>query len=75
MIQIRGIGSSICLSYSWLLAFVLLKYFPIISEAIGLHMCVIFFAVTSLCGTVFVVFVMPETKGKSFEEIQRQLER
>lgn len=72
--KIRGPGTSFCLAYSWMLAFVLLKFFPVISEAIGMHSCVAFFAVASFMGTLFVVFVMPETKGKSFEEIQRNLE-
>lgn len=73
--QIRSVATSICLGYSWLLAFVLLKYFPIVSDAIGLHICIAFFAFSSFCGLLFVIFGMPETKGKSFEEIQQKLER
>lgn len=45
------------------------------SELIGLHMCIAFFVIATFGGTLFVVFVMPETKGKSFVAIQRKLEK
>ena len=36
----------------------------------GKHGVFIFFTVISLLGTIFVVFFLPETKGKSLREIE-----
>lgn len=41
------------------------KYFPILLESIHLHGCMLIFAGNSVLGTVFVIFCMRETKGRS----------
>lgn len=61
------------MSVLWILAFIMLKYFPIVSEIYGMHTCFYFFAGFSLAGSIFVYTVLPETKGKSFEEIFKNL--
>lgn len=47
--------------------------FPILQSAIGEWMFAIFATVTA-CWAVFVFFCIPETKGKSFERIQHELQ-
>lgn len=59
---------------SWIIGFIILKYFATLSLLIGMHSCILFFALSSFLGTLFVIYVMPETMGRSFEEIQRKLE-
>lgn len=54
--------------------FIMLKSFPLVALAIELHGCMFLFASTSLMGAMFVLIYVPETKGKSFEEIGRMLE-
>ncbi|XP_031619137.1 facilitated trehalose transporter Tret1-like [Contarinia nasturtii] len=43
------------------------KYFPILLKGIHLHGCLMIFAVNCFLGTLFVVFYMKETKGRSLE--------
>lgn len=47
----------------------MVKAFPLISEAVGMAGCWFIFAGVGFAGAVFVMAVLPETKGKSFEEI------
>ncbi|KAG4074992.1 hypothetical protein HA402_014571 [Bradysia odoriphaga] len=72
--KIRSIGIGISLAMSWVIDFVILKYFATISAAIGMHSCILFFALSSFMGTFFVIYAMPETMGRSFKEIQKKLE-
>lgn len=52
----------------------MIKYLPILSGAFGMHGSMAFFASCSFAGFLFCIFALPETKGKSFEEISRMLE-
>lgn len=67
--QTRGVIAAGAQFYSWILAFLALKYFPIMVEMIGLHYCIVIFLGVCLLTTVFIVIYMPETKGISIEEI------
>lgn len=69
--KIRAYGSSIGTVTLFGFAFVLMKYFATMFTAIGMHGCFYLFAVCSFVGTLFVAFYLPETRGKSFEEIGR----
>uniref|UniRef100_A0A182S7B0 Major facilitator superfamily (MFS) profile domain-containing protein n=1 Tax=Anopheles maculatus TaxID=74869 RepID=A0A182S7B0_9DIPT len=51
------------------------KYFSTLSVLLGMHGILMFFAICSLIGTLFVLLCMPETKGKSFQEIQYMMEK
>lgn len=46
-------------------AFLSDKYFPILMDMIQLHGCMLILAVNSVLGTMFVIFCMRETKGRS----------
>uniref|UniRef100_U5EQL0 Facilitated trehalose transporter Tret1 n=1 Tax=Corethrella appendiculata TaxID=1370023 RepID=U5EQL0_9DIPT len=58
---------------NWLLAFVVTKIFSTLTESIGSGPTFWFFSGFSILGTVFVYFVVPETKGRSLNDIQRIL--
>ncbi|XP_015608103.1 facilitated trehalose transporter Tret1 isoform X2 [Cephus cinctus] len=71
--QIKGIaGSSACL-FNWLMAFVVTKFYSDLVNSVGMAIPFFIFAAVSAVGTVFVFFVVPETKGKSLDEIQQEL--
>jgi hypothetical protein len=44
-------------------------------EKIGMHGAIYLFAANSLLGAIFVLLFIPETKGKSSDEIMRIMEK
>ncbi|CAH2244895.1 jg21347 [Pararge aegeria aegeria] len=49
------------------------RFFPSISESIGMHVGFFIFCACCIAAFFFTLFVVPETKGKSFLEIQQML--
>lgn len=50
-------------------AFVAVKYYPILLEAIDLHGCFVVFGIASLIGFFFVLFVLEETTGQCLDDV------
>lgn len=50
-------------------AFLMSKFFPIMSEIIGMHACLSFMSITCILGILFVISVMEETKGRNLDSI------
>ncbi|XP_035916221.1 facilitated trehalose transporter Tret1-2 homolog isoform X2 [Anopheles stephensi] len=73
--KIKGFATTFCMVTNWTFAFIALKYFSTLSVLLGMHGILMFFAICSLIGTLFVLLCMPETKGKSFQEIQYMMEK
>jgi SP family facilitated glucose transporter-like MFS transporter 8 len=71
--QIKGFASSLSCVLNWVLAFVVTKLYSDLALAFGTHTTFWIFAVISAVGTVFVFFLVPETKGKTLYEIQQEL--
>lgn len=63
-----------CMSILWLFSFITRKYFPLLIDLICLHGSIFLFAGVCVCGAVFVLTFMPETKCKSHAEIMKSLE-
>lgn len=61
------------MSCLWVFAFIMIKCFPLLTATFGMHGCMFLFAGFSVAGALFVIIVLPETKGKSFEEIMNLL--
>ena len=70
---IKGPASSIACLFNWLCSFAVTFAFKRVSDAVGPDFTFWGFTVISAIGAVFVFFLIPETKGKSLEEIQRSL--
>ncbi|XP_072379115.1 facilitated trehalose transporter Tret1-like [Diabrotica undecimpunctata] len=51
------------------------KLFQLTSDYFGMYVPFLFFATCQLLGVAFSYFVVPETKGKSLEEIQQELKK
>uniref|UniRef100_A0A182PJS1 Major facilitator superfamily (MFS) profile domain-containing protein n=1 Tax=Anopheles epiroticus TaxID=199890 RepID=A0A182PJS1_9DIPT len=73
--KIKEFATTFCMVANWAFAFIALKYFSTLGILFGMHGLLLFFATCSLIGSLFVLFVMPETKGKTFQEIQRMFEK
>lgn len=57
----------------WITLFVVNTIFPILLEQFGLFNCMITLAVMSSLSALFGIFFLPETRGKSYEEIMNLL--
>lgn len=71
--QTKGVASSLASCFNWILAFLVTKFFTDLADGIGTGPTFWVFMAILFCGSLFVFFVVKETKGKSFEEIQREL--
>ncbi|KAG5676724.1 hypothetical protein PVAND_006536 [Polypedilum vanderplanki] len=71
--KIRGSAASVATGFNWTCTFIVTKTFADIVAAIGNHGAFWFFGVICLIGLFFVIFFVPETQGKSLEEIERKM--
>ncbi|KAJ8715768.1 hypothetical protein PYW07_010250 [Mythimna separata] len=69
-VEFRGSATGVTVIVNWILVFIVTLCFPIMQEAIGIFSCFWFFAAFMVIGTIFVFFLIPETKGKSVSQIQ-----
>jgi sugar porter (SP) family MFS transporter len=72
---VRSQGGSLGSSTHWIMAWIITTVFPWIVEgkAMGGYWSFVFFAVMMLLQLVFIWRLMPETKGRTLEEIQKDL--
>lgn len=66
----RGKASALSIFTSWLFAFIVTKEFITVKENLGPAETFWLFSLFSFAGAFFVWFVLPETKGKTLEEIE-----
>lgn len=71
--RIRGNAMAMATLCLWIANFFTTASFPIMKEHFGMHVTFIIHAVICFGYVVFVKVRMPETKGKSLEEIEQQL--
>lgn len=71
--DVKGLASALSGTLNWGLAFVVTVSYPSLRHTLGPSNCFLIFTMLSLIGTVFVYFIVPETKGKSLKEIQDML--
>ncbi|XP_004849026.1 solute carrier family 2, facilitated glucose transporter member 6 [Heterocephalus glaber] len=69
-LRARGVASGLCVLVSWLTAFVLTKSFLLVVNAFGLQVPFFFFTAICLVSLVFTGCCVPETKGRSLEQIE-----
>lgn len=68
--RIRGRAMSICTVVLWLSDFTLSYTFPILTQNIGEGWTFMIYVLVTLVSAIFVWKMLPETKGKSLEEIE-----
>jgi SP family sugar porter-like MFS transporter len=66
----RGAASSIAVTALWSACFVLTYTFPLLNEAVGPAVTFWLYATICVAGFVFVKAFLPETKGKTLEQIE-----
>lgn len=69
-LRVRGLGAGITVSFAYFMSFIIIKIYPTMLEVMGNEFVFIFYGTVSLFGIFFVHFILPETRGKSLEEIE-----
>ncbi|XP_043789107.1 facilitated trehalose transporter Tret1-like [Apis laboriosa] len=70
--KLKGTASTSAALFNWILAFIVTVSFSSVVEAVGMAPVFFFFALICALSVVFVIFLLVETKGKTFTEIQRE---
>jgi SP family xylose:H+ symportor-like MFS transporter len=68
--RIRGLAVSICVSALWLACFILTFTFPILNRTLGSAGTFWIYGAICFAGFLFILLRVPETKGRTLEEIE-----
>jgi SP family arabinose:H+ symporter-like MFS transporter len=68
--RIRGRAMSLATLTLWVACYLVSQTFPMLVERIGAGNSFLVYAAMSLVSLVFIVWLLPETKGRTLEEIQ-----
>ncbi|MBP1223857.1 sugar porter family MFS transporter [Flavobacterium sp. 1355] len=71
--HLRASGQAFGSSVHWILAAVIPSMIPFLFSTIGAGTVFLIFAVMMVFQLLFVIFMMPETKGKTLEELQKSI--
>ncbi len=71
--RIRGAAMALATFSLWIACFVLTYTFPLLNKGLGAAGTFWVYAVICLLGFVFILIKLPETKGKSLENIEKEL--
>lgn len=71
--KVRGVAVATGTFALWVASFILTYTFPFLNKALGTAGT--FWIYTAICaaGLVFFLFRMPETKGKSLEQLEKEM--
>jgi sugar porter (SP) family MFS transporter len=72
-LRVRAGAVAFCVTFNWLFNMTVALLFPSLLEAFGAGWNFLFFAVTTAAAYVYATRLLPETKGRSLEEIERDL--
>lgn len=70
--KIRGVAMSIATFSLWIASFILTFTFPILNDALGASGTFWVYSIICIAGFFFIKSKLPETKGKSLEEIEME---
>lgn len=71
--RVRGLATSIAVWALWVANFILSYTFPIIKDAFSIAATFRLYAGVCVLGVIFIKLYIPETKGKTLEEIESSL--
>ena len=71
--RVRGVAMAIATFSLWTACFVLTYTFPLLNKAMGVSGTFWLYAIICVIGFFFVRKMLPETKGKSLEEIEKEI--
>ena len=71
--RIRGAAICVAVSALWLACFILTYTFPILNASLGAAKTFWLYSAVCTAGFIFILRRVPETKGKTLEQIEREL--
>lgn len=71
--KMKEFGVTFAMTLLSICGFLVLKFLPLLAKLIGFQGEMFLFASVCLISSVFIIFCLPETKGKSYEEIMDSL--
>jgi len=71
--RIRGMAMAVATFSLWTACFVLTYTFPLLNKGLGSYGTFWLYGIICVLGFIFVKTTLPETKGKSLEEIEKEL--
>ena len=72
--ETKAVASSVAVMLNWSLVFIVTKTFPMMNKELGTDMTFWIFAVVMACATAFTHVLVPETKGKTYQQIHDELQ-
>ncbi|XP_075219948.1 facilitated trehalose transporter Tret1-like isoform X2 [Lycorma delicatula] len=69
--QVRGVACGLTTCFAYIISFITVKSYPLMMEIFHQHGVYMVFCVMAFIGTVFVIFFLPETQGKTLREIEQ----
>ena len=71
--RIRGTAMSVAVGFLWIACFILTYTFPILKTLLGVSVTFWIYAGICAAGFIIIWLRLPETKGKTLEQIEREL--
>lgn len=71
--KVRGVAMAVCTAALWIASFLLTYTFPFLNSGLGTGGTFMLYAAICFFGFIFVLQRIPETKGKSLENIEKEL--
>lgn len=72
-VRVRGMAMALSTFFLWVACFVLTYTFPILNESVGASGTFWLYGGICLAGFLFIRAKLPETKGKTLEELEKEL--
>lgn len=72
-VRIRGMAMALSTFFLWAASFLLTYTFPLLNEVIGASGTFVLYGVICFLGFLFIRSKLPETKGKTLEELEKEL--
>ncbi|KAK4873404.1 hypothetical protein RN001_015433 [Aquatica leii] len=73
-LHVKAFAAAIIDIFYGLFSTMVSKFFQYTKDEFGVHVPFIAFTICSVCSMPFIIYCIPETKGKTLEEIQNQLQ-
>nr|XP_033333580.1 facilitated trehalose transporter Tret1-like isoform X2 [Megalopta genalis] len=73
--DVKGVAGAIVTVFDGILGFTVSKLYQVIGDSLGSHTVYFFFSISCFLAFLMVAFFLPETKGKTYPEIQLLLNK